>query len=131
MPEHHPQIERQAAFDVGRQGQLVDGHFARSLIGDRHDVDADAAVDGQLSLGQHVAQVFVAVADDDDSLGAIGRKCGLRQLHAIGQVRVFGVEQAFDLRGKCWIGFQRRRFDQRFAAKDDYAGAIVAPCDAA
>ena len=130
MAEHHSQIERQAPLHVGRQGQLVDGHLARCLVGDRHDVDADAAIDGQLGLGQRIAQVFIAVADDDDSLGVIGRKRGLRQLDGVGQVRIVGVELAFDLRLGDWSassgGDSTSARGQRQSRRRDRR-----PCDAA
>ena len=123
--DHHAQVERLAAADVGGNGHALDDDFGPGLIADRQHIDAHARLRKALGLLDRVAQVLVAVADDHDSLGGVLGKRGLGEFHRRGQVGVFGIEHAFDLRGQLHVVVERRDFDGGVAAEDDHAHAIA------
>ena len=92
---------------------------------DWEDVDADAGLTQQDHLGQGVAGVLTAVAEDDDVLARVAREERCSQAECSLDVRRVGV----GLRGEPAEGAvrsgHRRLFDDRIPAKGDDAEAVV------
>ena len=93
---------RQARTLLGQRRRLdaLDQHLVlvAAAGGERHHVDLHAVLPGDAGLLLGLAEVLVAVADEDDALaGALGEG-GQGQLDGGGDVGVVVVDRAGDLR---------------------------------
>ena len=84
-------------------------------------VDADARVGQRPGLCQRVADVLVAVAENDDPLFGVVGKARLGQLHRAGQVGVLAIDQGLD-RGSFCVSSSGGSSTAGVGAEHDHAG---------
>ena len=75
-----------AAADAGGDVELFDGDLAPRFEIDGNDVEAHAGVAGGAGLAVAVADVLVAVGDQDDAVGGVVGEDRLRPLDRGGEV---------------------------------------------
>ncbi len=123
--EDDVQIERLAGLHVGGNDQLFDGDIGAAGIAEGNDIDADAFVGELLGLGIGVAEILVAIGDEDHTAGGIGGERSGRKFESAFEIGVAGVEGGFQLVGKDDVIVNRRIFDGGIFGEDDDAGAIL------
>jgi len=105
------------------QHHALDQHLAPLGIDDRDGVDADACGRQSAGLFGGIAQVLVAVAQENHPFGGVFGKGGLGQLEGIGQVGIIGIQLAFHAHQR--HGFiEGRNFDGCLASKDDHSRVV-------
>ncbi len=75
--EHDVHAEWRTTVNLGRHDNFVDGDLAASLVTDRHAIEADARGEHFRRLRQSLADIFVAIAYNDNATSRIGRQCCL------------------------------------------------------
>ena len=92
---------------------------------DGNDVDAHAAVGCAAGLAIGVAEVLVAVGEEDDPLGRVGGEERLRSLDCGGEVGVLGIGERFESARDAMVGRRRGDLDSRVATEGDHGEAVV------
>ncbi len=127
LADHGANFKRLALADVGGQRDAFDRDFGACAEFDGHDIDADAVGGEQLRDRFGIADVFVAVGDDDDAARGVFGEGGLGQLHGGGQVRgvLAEIKDAFELSDEGQVRVHRRDFDVGLAAENDQRRAVA------
>src|SRR5439155_9560074 len=100
----------------------LDHDFVLVAIDDRHDVDLHAVELGDAGLLESIAQILVAVTDENDALGSSLGEGSERQLDGGGDVGVISVDRADDLFEIKLGRVAGRKVEPRPTAKNNDAG---------
>ena len=125
IAQHDPEVEGMPLANVARNGHSLQKHLALAVVANGHNIDSDAGFRHVPGLFEGDAQVLVAVADDDDSLGGVFRKRRLGEAYRRCQVRGPLVEFAFEQLGQLHVVVERRNLDRGVSPEHDHSCAIV------
>ncbi len=125
--DEHANRHAGALLDDRRRLDALDEHLILVGLsgGQRQDVDLDAERMSETGLLLGVAEVLVAVADEDDALAGIVGEGGQGQLQGGGDVGVIAVRrgrQFFQVEAR---GIAGRQFQARPSSEDDQAGPVA------
>src|SRR5206468_5812612 len=84
-------------FSLRRGFDALHQHFGVVAVDDGQDIDLHAVAFGDLGLLFGVAEVLVAVADENDAFGSSFREGGDGQLDGGADVGVVGIDGAADV----------------------------------